>query len=200
MFTKVRALALAALVATGMVGATAASASVIFANGAAIIVDGPRGTADNRDNLANALGNTPGTFFELGYGGVVDFYFARDFRGPGTVVEITNGNRDTWLEGVIVQVGMTVGGVFTPGPTALPNPLLNTGNGIFTFAGGPFNTVRLTDITLTLPPTNGNSRPTGGFDVATISVSAIPLPAAGFLLIGALGGLALLRRRQAARA
>ena len=59
--------------------------------------------------------------------------------------------------------------------------------------------MRLTDITLTLPPTNGNAGPTGGFDVASISVSAIPLPAGGLLLIGALGGLALLRRRTSAK-
>jgi hypothetical protein len=37
----------------------------------------------------------------------------------------------------------------------------------------------------------------GGF-IDDIKVSAVPVPAAGFLLFGALGGLAALRRRKQA--
>lgn len=187
-----------AAVTLGVMAALPVSAATINATSAKIISDGPRGTLNDRDNLANALGATDGKFFELGYDAIVDFYFGQSFIGAGRVVEITNGSRDSWLEGVIVQVGMTVNGIFTLGTTASPNPLLNTANGAFTFAGGPFNTVRLTDITQDLPATAGNRGPTGGFDVDSISVAAVPIPAAGLLLIGALGGLVALRRRKTA--
>ena len=43
----------------------------------------------------------------------------------------------------------------------------------------------------------GKSDSFGGF-VDNVSVAAVPVPAAGLLLIGALGGLALLRRRRTA--
>jgi hypothetical protein len=43
----------------------------------------------------------------------------------------------------------------------------------------------------------GTSNELGGF-VDDVSVSAVPVPAAGFLLIGALGGLVALRRRKTA--
>ncbi|MGX0978396.1 hypothetical protein ACSSVY_004136 [Roseovarius sp. MBR-51] len=86
--------------------------------------------------------------------------------------------------------------------TAQPAPFKNTetfGNPVFTF-DGIFDTVRLTDLTLALfggnPSNLSTQAATGGFDVDAISVSAVPLPAAGFLLVGALGGLAALRRRK----
>lgn len=43
----------------------------------------------------------------------------------------------------------------------------------------------------------GTSNSLGGF-IDDVSVAAVPVPAAGFLLIGALGGLAALRRRKTA--
>lgn len=46
----------------------------------------------------------------------------------------------------------------------------------------------------------GTSNKLGGFidDVSVSAVSAVPVPAAGFLLIGAIGGLAAFRRRKQA--
>ena len=44
-------------------------------------------------------------------------------------------------------------------------------------------------------PVTGERPASGGFDV---TISAVPVPAAGFLLVGALGGLVALRRRKTA--
>ena len=124
------------------------------------------------------------------------------FFGPGSLIEITFNNDPNWKEAVRIQVGMK--GDENSFITAEPNPFVNTstaGNPVFSFKG-IFDTVRLTDLTMALfgnDPNNASTRlPTGGFDVDSISVSAVPLPAAGFLLVGALGGLAALRRRRKA--
>lgn len=199
----IRTLLAAAAISALWFGAAQAS-TVIYASDAEIIEDGPRGETNDRDNIENAYGAPDGDFFELGYGATVDFYFDSDFTGPsGSVVEITNGNADNWLEGVIVQVGNTVDDVFTSLATVTPDVLLNTGDGTFTFSGGPFNTIRLIDVTCDedLVPGGKCDTATGGFDVDSIGVMAVvPLPAAGLMLLTAIGGIAALRRRKAAAA
>ncbi len=62
---------------------------------------------------------------------------------------------------------------------------------MFNFAGS-FDTLRLIDTT------PGSSPSDDGYDVDAVGVSPVPLPAAGALLAGALGGMSLLRRRQSA--
>lgn len=65
-----------------------ADAAVIYATEAEEIGDasGVRGTKNNRDEIADALGNDFDTFFELGFGGVVEFQFGnpagQKFLGP----------------------------------------------------------------------------------------------------------------------
>ena len=175
----------AALVAGSTVGA---SAVPIYATGATIVVDGPRGTANDRGNIANALGESLGDFFELGIGAVVDFTFGKPFVAPGNIVEVTFGSLTRFPESVQVQGGS--GGVFTDLAT-LSNVGAQAPEGAsFSFAG-VYDTLRLIDTT-----TQRGSRP-GGFDVDRISVSAIPLPATGAALLGGLGALLLLRRRLA---
>lgn len=183
-----------------------ADAATIYATSADIIVDGPRGTSNDRANINNAFGKADGAFFELGYDAVVEFQFGdptgQRFFGPGSLIEITFNNDPNWKEAVRIEVGMK--GDETSFKTAEPNPFVNIstfGNPIFSFKG-IFDTVRLTDMTKKVfggDFTNASTKPsTGGFDVDSISVSAVPLPAAGFLLVGALGGLAALRRRRKA--
>ena len=183
-----------------------ADAATIHATSADIIVDGPRGTANNRDEISNAFGAADGAFFELGYNAVVEFQFGTPtgqlFFGPGSLIEITLNNDPSWKEAVRIEVGIK--GDESSFVTAQPNPFKNTetfANPVFTF-DGIFDTVRLTDLTLALfggnPSNLSTQGATGGFDVDAISVSAVPLPAAGFLLVGALGGLAALRRRKRA--
>lgn len=196
---------LLAAVATGALWiGTAQASTVIYASDAEIIVPGPRGSADDRDDITNAFGAPNGDFFELGFGATVDFYFATGFTGPGTVVEITGGTPAAWIEGVQIEVGATdASGVFTSMAVVTPGVLLNTGDGSFAFAGGPYNTIRLTDVTcdpVLVPGGKCNTR-TGGFDVDSIGVMAVvPLPAAGLMLLTAIGGTVALRRRKAAAA
>ena len=147
-----------------------------------------RGSANGRDNAANALGNTPGDFFEIGYGSTVDLTFGTLFTSPGSTVEVTNGSRSGWLESVRIFVG-TAGGAFfeiTGSPFTNAAATLN-----FSFTGGPFDTLRFVDTSPVRPGTT-----TGGWDIASVRVTPIPLPAGGLLLLGGLAGLAGLRRRK----
>lgn len=95
--------------------------------------------------------------------------------------------------------------------TQVASPFTNLLNGTVTGPSGgpPVTAVGLwTEITLEFLITqtgnynldfiaDGTNNSYGGF-IDNVSVAAIPLPAGGLLLIGALGGLALLRRRKAA--
>jgi hypothetical protein len=188
---------LAALAAVLTLTSAPAIAATIGPVSATIILDGPRGTLNDRDNINNALDNDPASFFELGYNAIVDFTFGQLFQGPGHIIEITGiPNFDSsWVEAVKIEVGRN--GVFT---VAEPNPYFNTdsyGKVAFTFAG-VFDTLRLTDVTPIFGSAKANAGETGGFDVASISVSPVPAPAAGLLLLTALGGISVLRRLRAA--
>lgn len=210
----------------------AVNAATIHATAAEIIKDGPRGSANGRNDITNALDEADGAFFELGYDAVVEFQFGaptgQAFFASGALIEVTANNSLNWKEAVLIEVGRR--GIADSLVAVEPNPFINTetfDNPVFTFDGGPFDTVRLTDLTRALfsgnaggsgsssigagaglgngtgggqsassPSTTG---PTGGFDVDAITVTpvtAVPLPAAGLLLAGALGGLAALRRRR----
>src|SRR6056297_3519157 len=118
-----------------------AEASVIYATSAEAISDtGFRGTANNRDILANAFGSADGAFFELGDESVFEFQFGeptgQSFFGPGSIIEITFGSRDNFPEAVKVEVGLK--GDDSSFITAEPNPVVNngpSGSSAFTFAG-----------------------------------------------------------------
>jgi opacity protein-like surface antigen len=193
---------LAATCAALMIG-SAASAAVVtytdntlpidgFATGITYVDAAQRGLANNRNDPANALGATNGTFFEVGYGSTIDLTFGALFRPNGSTVEITNGSRGAttpFYETITILFG--IGGVFTQvamldnaGPSG-PLTLF------FSLPGGPsYDTVRFVDTTVGRPQT------TGGWDVDSVKVALVPLPAAGFLLLAGLAGLAAMRRRQ----
>ncbi len=180
---SLKSLALATVLAFSAV--TGAQAATLFATNVAIVTDGPRGTSFDRDDSTNALGSSQGDFFELGYGATVDFTFGGLFTGPGEIIETTFGNRSGFLETFNIFVGRN--GVFT-----LLSSATNAAASIALNFNGSFDTLRLVD---TSPLLTG---PTGGIDIDTISVTAVPVPAGGLLLLGALGGLGLIRRRRAA--
>ena len=154
-----------------------------------------------RSDLGNALGASDayqsgsvyGGFYSLGIGGSAVFGFGTNFGAPGSVVEVTAGSRSSHLERITVEafnimtsVWEFVGLIDNQGPTSLTLAVsLNLA------PGAAYSHLRLTD---TSPVVQGRD----GWDIDSISVSAVPLPAAGFLLIGALGGLAALRRRKTA--
>ena len=178
-------------IATALVAGSAVSAHAapVYATDATIVVDGPRGTNNDRDDLSNALGESLGDFFELGLGAVVDFSFGRVFTGPGSVVEVSFSETGP-LEQVLIQGGRD--GAFTDIATITNKiPGAQSPEGAQFLFSGAFETLRLIDQT----PADG--RETGGFDVDRISVAAIPVPAAGALMLGALGAFGLMRRRSA---
>ncbi|MFX0547401.1 VPLPA-CTERM sorting domain-containing protein [Roseovarius sp. S1116L3] len=227
----------AALAVAGVFAvAPMANAAAIHATSAEVIKDGPRGTADGRDDISNAFGEADGAFFELGYDAVVEFQFGtptgQAFFASGALIEVTFNENPNWKEAVLIEVGRK--GIADSFVAANPTPFINSetfDDPTFT-ADGVFDTVRLTDLTRTLFSGSANdgvsgsgnpiaglgggssftaggagssdqsaglpsaTGPTGGFDVDAITVMPVPLPAAGFLLIGALGGLAALRRRR----
>jgi hypothetical protein len=152
----------------------------------------------NRGDLGNALGASDATqnpfsgFYSLGIGGSAVFGFDTNFGAPGAVLEVTSGSRSGHLETLLVEAfniltgaWENLGSIDNQGPTGLTLAVslpLQT--------GATYSLLRLTD---TSPFAAGRD----GWDIDSISVSAVPVPAAGLLLIGALGGLAALRRRKA---
>lgn len=178
--------------AASLASVPAQAATIRYADAASIVVDGPRGTSNGRADITASLGSTlsaPGapSFFELGYGAIVDFTFGGLFRDFVNISEVTFGKVASLPESVIVQLGR--GGVFTTLATLSNLDSQGAAGATLTFAGR-FDTVRLIDTS----PVRGR---TGGFDVDRIAVAAVPLPAGGMLLLGALGALALGRRRRA---
>lgn len=192
--TSLSAVAFAALVAGGASAATQEFGSNNFDDGWASFIRyddaANRGTANDRDNPANALGSNTSDFFEIGFGSYVDLKFGSVFTSPGTLIEVTNGTVSNWPESVDIYVGNDgdAGSFFMVG--SLDNTAAQNPGGEFTFAGGPFDTVRLVD-TSTFP-TSGS----GGWDIAAVRVSAVPVPAALPLLVAGIGAFGFIARRK----
>jgi hypothetical protein len=183
---KTSAMGAAAAVALTLSTAGAQATPVAYASGSTdVMVTAP--VAADRGIVANAYGASDGKFYSLSLGGSAVFTFlpAVAFRSPGAVVEVTNGKRESYLEsmdlyGVLGGFATYIGSVTNAAATT-----------IFTFAG-KFDSLKVVD---TSPGGTGRD----GFDIDSISVTpaTIPLPAGGLLLLGALGGVAALRRRKA---
>jgi hypothetical protein len=181
-------LATAAIALTALAGG--AQAATVYAQTATIVTDGPRGTADNRDDITNALGASLGDFFELGFGGVVDFTFGRLFTGPGNVVEVTFGNAALFLESANVFAGISGDASSFVQVGQLSNVASQGPSGQSFNFSGTFDTLRIADTT------SPDGRANGGYDVDRVGVSPVPLPASALLLLAGLGGLGAVRRMR----
>ena len=164
-------------------GTAASQAAVIYATSVDSYTQGTGITQASRLVQSKALGQADGKFLSLGLGGEAIFSFGQLFRAPGAISEITNGARAGYLEGVKVYGGL--GGVFALLGTVTNGAFVNS----FNFAG-TFDQLKLVDVS-----PNGIRR--DGYDIDAISVSAIPLPAAGVMLLSALGLVSVARRRKA---
>lgn len=112
----------------------------------------------------------------------VGSYFLKFFYSP------RNGNSAD--NGINYSIAGLTGNI--SGPST--NPL--TGVGYWTEISAMFRVLTAGSYALNFTAT-GTNNSLGGF-VDNVSVAAVPVPAAGFLLFGALGGLAAMRRRRAA--
>jgi hypothetical protein len=182
------------------VTATAGNAAVFYAD--EVIVEDP-GTCtgsvtacnlNDRNNTDNAKGPTDGLFYSLGLGGSAVFGFAQDVFPGGTIsaFEITfNRNSDHDEAAEVYTLDSAFNVVQSLGT------VLNSPNGVGSvYASMAFSYIRLVDVTETFFA--GMSSSYDGYDVDSISVAPIPLPAAGTLLLAGLGGFAALRRRKTA--
>lgn len=185
MFNIARATGLAAVAALSLgLSAATSEAAVIYATSVDSYNQGA-GVVAPRDNTANALGAADGSFLALGLGGDATFSFGQLFGSPSKVIEVTFGLRSNHIEKATV-IGI-LGGV----ETVIGFIANGVAESVISFTG-IFDQLKLVDTS----PLGGHS--VDGFDIDSISVSTVPLPAGGLLLAGALGGIAALRRRKTA--
>lgn len=179
-----RTLAAAAVALALALPAGSARAATVLATSVDQYVQGA-GVVPARAVTANALGAADGRFLSLGLGGSATFGFGTRFSAPGAVVEVTFGDPRRAVESVDIY-GL-IGGV-----RSLLGSLTNLDDGTFRFTG-VFDQLQFVDTT------TAGGRGRDGYDIDAISVTPapIPLPAAGSMLLIALGGLALMRRRRA---
>jgi hypothetical protein len=186
----VKTLSLAAVLAAS---AASANAAVVYATSVDSYVQGTNtitgGFIPARAITANATGAPDGNMLSLGFGGSAIVSFGTKFIGPGKIWEITFGNKRTgtlpYIETVKVSLGLN--GIFTYIGN-VSNTTAVTGDS-FNFAG-TFDQILLEDISPLGPERDG-------FDIDAISVTAVPVPAAGLLLLSAIGAVAAVRRRSA---
>lgn len=171
------------------------------------------GFSTNRADTSNALGapdqvgNKAGGFYSLGLGGAAVFGFGQSFGGSANLFEVTFGCSGAqtpdgfckYRESVDIY---TFDGAYTPFDTtfvvddlialgfslaeSVPNGQANTDAGASVSIDGSFTYLALVD---TSPSGPGRD----GFDVDSISVSVVPLPASALLLLAGLGAFGIAR-------
>ena len=190
MIKLAKAAALGAVAAFALTLSTAGAQAtpVAYASGSTNVIGGTNSGAPGRADIASAYGAVDGSFYSLGLGGTATFTFlpTTHFSSPGAVVEITNGIRAGYVE------SMSLFGILGGIETFIGTVTNAVASNVFTFTG-VFDSLKVVDTS----PNGYGIR--DGFDIDSISVTpaAIPLPAGGLLLLGALGGVAALRRRKA---
>lgn len=192
--------ALCGAAALALLAGGASAASYTYATKATEVLGGSVDTqcmTASRDDLCNALGAPDGDFpgggfFSIGNAplGVI-FEFGTLFTGPITVWEITGGNVASYVEGLdLTFFALTPGGDQYEGILNTQGTKVAGTNAryeiMFDVSGGPFSAILV----------RGRNDTEDGFDIDAIAVSAVPLPAAGLMLMAGLGGLAAARRRK----
>ncbi len=183
--------------------AVAATAGTVYAT-MVDYVQGGGTIAASRTIASNALGAPDSKFLSLGFGGYAVFSFGTDFTSPGNVVEVTF-DTSNYDEHADIYVGNSYAGTGDVNDlssfdfvASVANTAAQGSTGGFTFSfPGQYTYLAILDRTL-LRGTSSASLNGDGFDIDSVSVNAVPVPAAGVLLLGALGGLGVMRRRKKA--
>lgn len=149
-------------------------------------------TSNGRDKLDNLIDSRKDTFYSLGLGGEVTLGFGTSFAaGDVSVYEITftrptstDKNYEAFelyaLDADKNEIGFS--------------KLITNENGSASFrVDSGFTYLKLKDVTLEQGWTTSSF---DGVDIGMVSIAAVPVPAAGGLLLAGLGGLAALRRRK----
>lgn len=197
-------LAAAALALSG----GAAQAGTIWAT--EVTTAGPGGffnvacNTPDRDDACNALGSPDGVggssasgFVSTANFDTLTFSFGQDFLLPVHVFEITTGTPSTYEE-ILALSFSVVGGGFTTELDILNVDGVAVTNDRWQYTisfgdvdlAGPYNAIVVNDNSDLMNGTRD------GFDIDAIGVTPVPLPAAGWMLLAGLGGMAALRRRQ----
>lgn len=140
--------------------------------------------AADRSNPANALGATDGVFYSLGLGGSLVLDFGQRVGGTGVITEVTF---DTAGYEEYANLFTSTDGVTWAALSTSFNGLAVAGEEIT--APSAFRYLKFVDAS----PTGKNR---DGFDIDSVGFAPVPLPAAGVVLAGGLGALAMLRRRR----
>lgn len=189
-----KALLASLVLAVSTAGANAAvyyADNVVDVNAGVCTGSAARCAANDRQDVSNAVDEDESTFYSLGFGGDITLSFPLPLISAGqslSVFEITfnRGSGDSEA----AEVYAILGGVET-----FLGTITNVVGQHTIMASSAFEYIKLKDVTKALFPTTTSF---DGFDVGAIkiSVSAVPLPAAGAMLLAGLGGLAALRRRK----
>ncbi len=185
---RITTTALALTAAAGLFAGHATAATMLNATG--ITANGESTTtmtaSASRKTPGNALGAADGSFYSIGLGGVVDFVFGSAFRAMGQVVEVTY-KRTGYFESADIFGGDGMGTFTFLASVSNQGPEGNQLAVPFS-ASGIYSVLRFVD-------TSVDKKGRDGFDIDSVSVAPVPVPAAGFLLVGALGALGLRRRK-----
>jgi hypothetical protein len=208
---NIKSLFAAALVAAVPGVASAATITPVAANCAVpalpnvitFVTPSACGTEPARRNINNIefASAGDGDFFSLGIGGAAIFEVNPAIAsGPGHVFEVTNpgtNHRESMAIYVsnVLDFGSLAAWDLVGGVTNINGGVPVSGSKSFNVTGvGPWKYILFVDNSKSVFPTSGT---TDGFDIDAFKVSVVPVPAAGFLLLAGLGGLAAMRRRKA---
>lgn len=186
-------LKLAALGFAAILGGTAAQAATVSPD--VYYWSGSTVAGSLRADPAN-VNDGDADFLSLGLGGFAVFSIPGQYTGPAAVVEVTFNLIDPvlgpYLESAQLYGATSFDGSTLTGFTALGSGFTNTDavGGVSVAFSGTYTWLAILDTTPGSSPSND------GFDLASISVSAVPLPAAAPLLAAALGGLGIASRRR----